>query len=75
MLERRAWGEGFATEAATAARDWALTEVEPPRLISLIHPDNVRSQRVAAKIGEQYVQDVRHHHGHDVQLWALTSPG
>lgn len=35
-LVRRAWGHGYATEAAAAARDWALREVRPARLISLI---------------------------------------
>ena len=41
------WGHGYATEAALAARDW----LERDRVISLIHPANVRSQRVAEKLG------------------------
>jgi RimJ/RimL family protein N-acetyltransferase len=72
-LERAAWGHGFATEAATAARDWALHEVRPRRLISLIHPDNVRSIRVAEKIGEEYERDIVMHHGGAAQLWSLPS--
>ena len=72
-LERAAWGNGFATEAATAVRDWALREVQPRRLISLIHPENVRSIRVAEKIGERYQHDIVMHHGATVQLWALPS--
>ena len=32
-LGRAAWGQGFATEAATAVRDWALREVRPPRRV------------------------------------------
>jgi RimJ/RimL family protein N-acetyltransferase len=46
-LAREHWGHGYATEAARAARAWAGKE----RLISLIHPDNTRSQRVAQKLG------------------------
>jgi RimJ/RimL family protein N-acetyltransferase len=46
-LAREHWGHGYATEAARAARDWAAKE----RLISLIHPDNARSARVAQKLG------------------------
>jgi len=46
ILSRR-WGHGYATEAARAARDW----IERERIISLIHPENVRSQRVAEKLG------------------------
>jgi RimJ/RimL family protein N-acetyltransferase len=43
----RHWGHGYATEASRAARDW----LAPRRTISLIRPDNVRSQRVAEKLG------------------------
>jgi RimJ/RimL family protein N-acetyltransferase len=47
--------------------------VQPRRLISLINPDNVRSIRVAEKIGELYEHDIVMHHGTTVQLWALPS--
>jgi RimJ/RimL family protein N-acetyltransferase len=72
-LERAAWGHGFATEGAIAVRDWTLREVQPRRLISLIHPDNVRSIRVAEKVGELYEHDIVMHHGTTVQLWELPS--
>jgi RimJ/RimL family protein N-acetyltransferase len=72
-FERAAWGNGFATEAALAARDWALREVRPRRLISLIHPENARSMRVAERIGEGYQHDVETASGITVQLWALPS--
>ena len=72
-LERAAWGHGYATEAALAVRDWALREVRAHRLISLIHPENVRSIRVAEKIGERYQHDIVMHHGATVQLWELAS--
>jgi len=70
-LSRKAWGRGYATEAALAARDCGLAEIAPRRLISLIHPENVRSMRVAAKIGERYQRDVTTHRGMPSQLWAL----
>jgi RimJ/RimL family protein N-acetyltransferase len=40
-------GHGYATEAALAARTW----LGPRRVISLIDPANVRSRRVAEKLG------------------------
>jgi RimJ/RimL family protein N-acetyltransferase len=40
------WGNGYATEAAAAVRDWFGAH-----LISLIAPRNVRSQRVAERLG------------------------
>jgi RimJ/RimL family protein N-acetyltransferase len=41
------WGKGYATEAATAVRDW----FGHAGLISLIAPRNIRSQRVAERLG------------------------
>ncbi|HEY3921512.1 MAG TPA: GNAT family N-acetyltransferase [Gaiellaceae bacterium] len=71
IIESAAWGNGYATEAAGAVRDWALREVQPRRLISLIAPENIRSQRVATKIGEMYRHDVNLHMGLTVGLWQL----
>jgi ribosomal-protein-alanine N-acetyltransferase len=45
------WGRGLATEAARAVRDHAFADLKLPRVISLIHPDNIASRRVAEKIG------------------------
>lgn len=70
-LSRHAWGQGYATEAAVAARDWALREVSPRRLISLIHPDNERSKRVAVKIGERFDRLVVTHRGIAAEVWTL----
>ena len=50
-LARAHWGHGYATEAAAAIRDWALERPNIDRLVSLISPDNIRSQRVAEKLG------------------------
>jgi RimJ/RimL family protein N-acetyltransferase len=44
-------GNGYATEAAAACRDLARDVLGLRRLIAIIDPDNVPSQRVAAKIG------------------------
>lgn len=45
------WNRGFATEAATAVRDYAFTTLGLPRLVSFIRIANTASQRVAEKIG------------------------
>jgi RimJ/RimL family protein N-acetyltransferase len=50
-VARPYWGNGYATEAARAVRDWARREHGVERLISLINPDNTRSQRVAERLG------------------------
>jgi RimJ/RimL family protein N-acetyltransferase len=51
VLAREHWGRGYATEAAAAVRDWVRRERGAERLISLINPDNARSQRVAERLG------------------------
>jgi RimJ/RimL family protein N-acetyltransferase len=49
-LTRAHWGHGYATEAAAAIRDWAYERPDIDRLVSLIAPDNIRSQRVARRL-------------------------
>ena len=51
LFGREYWGRGYATEAATAVRDWARGELGFQRLIALIYPDNLRSIGVARKLG------------------------
>jgi RimJ/RimL family protein N-acetyltransferase len=46
-----AQGNGYATEAAAACRDFARDVLGLRRLIAIIDPANIPSQRVAAKIG------------------------
>jgi ribosomal-protein-alanine N-acetyltransferase len=45
------WNQGLATEAARAVRDHGFRDLNLPRLISLVHPDNLPSRRVAEKNG------------------------
>ena len=45
------WGQGFATEAARCVRDYARDVLRLSYAISAIHPQNVRSQRVAERSG------------------------
>ena len=54
VLGRRYWGRGFATEAARAALHHAFSALGARRVISLIHPDNERSVRVAERLGERF---------------------
>lgn len=51
-LARESWGRGFATEGARKALDYAFTELGREHIISLIHPDNKASIRVAERLGE-----------------------
>jgi RimJ/RimL family protein N-acetyltransferase len=57
-LARPAWGKGYATEASAAAREWAKVTLAPDRLVSLIHPMNHRSIRVAEKLGARPAEQI-----------------
>jgi len=46
-----AWGFGYATEAASALRDFAFTELKLNHLSVVLHAENVRSVGVARRIG------------------------
>ncbi len=46
-------GHGFATEAARRLLDYAFDEMDRSHVISLIHPDNTPSRRVAERLGEK----------------------
>jgi RimJ/RimL family protein N-acetyltransferase len=57
-LRRSAWGNGYATEAVRAVRDYAFDILGLKRLIAIIDPANVASVDVAKKVGMKYEQDV-----------------
>ncbi|MGA3088568.1 MAG: GNAT family N-acetyltransferase [Terriglobales bacterium] len=50
-LRSDCWRQGFATEAATACRDWGFRHLKTERLVSLIRPGNLASRLVAGRIG------------------------
>lgn len=51
ILHEGAEGRGLATEAATAARDFAFDALEWGTFVSYIAPENHRSIRVAERLG------------------------
>lgn len=50
-VRRDLWGQGLATEAALGCLNYGFATLSRQRLVSLIHPQNVPSRRVAEKIG------------------------
>jgi RimJ/RimL family protein N-acetyltransferase len=73
VVHRSRWGQGFATEAATAALGWVWDHTQIDRIVSLIAPDDRRSIRVATKIGERFERaDVDPVHGEPVHVYAIA---
>jgi RimJ/RimL family protein N-acetyltransferase len=54
LLARDSWGRGFATEAAEAALRFAFDRLDAEHVLSVIHPENAASIRVAERLGERY---------------------
>jgi ribosomal-protein-alanine N-acetyltransferase len=50
-ISRKYWGQGLGTEAAQGILKYGLEELGLSRLICLIDPNNVASQKVAEKRG------------------------
>ena len=52
------WNRGLITEAARAVRDHAFADLKLPRVISLIHAENIPSRRVAEKNGMKVEKEI-----------------
>jgi RimJ/RimL family protein N-acetyltransferase len=73
QLARHARGQGYATEAARAVIAWAWAELGATELISLIRPENVRSARVAERLGFRPLREDELQ-GHRVTVFGLERP-
>lgn len=51
LFRATAEGQGYATEAAAAARDHGFARLRLPALVSYVAPDNLGSRRVASRLG------------------------
>jgi RimJ/RimL family protein N-acetyltransferase len=73
-LKREFWGKGYATEGARRALEYGFNELDKPHVISLIHPDNRASIRVAQRLGET-LEGTATIFGTDVLVYGLDRPG
>jgi len=55
LIRQELWGQGLVPEAALLSLEFGFEKIGLQRIICLTHPDNLRSQRVALKIGMHYV--------------------
>ena len=75
VIHRSRWNHGFATEAALAALEWAWARTDIDHIISLINEDDVRSMRVATKVGERFERiDVDPINGERIHVYGIRRP-
>lgn len=65
------WNRGLITEAARAVRDQGFRDWKLSRVISLIHPENIPSRRVAEKNGMKLEKEIVFR-GLPTQVFALS---
>lgn len=51
LFSRRVWGNGYATEAATACKKFGFEHLNLSEMISLVDVNNLSSAKVAERIG------------------------
>lgn len=51
LFHRAHWHRGFATEAATASRDWAFRQLDAATIWAKVRDTNVASMNVAIRLG------------------------
>lgn len=71
VLGKEFWGKGYAIEGARLALDYAFTEMGRDYVISLIHPDNGASIKVAERLGEK-VEGQTELFGHAVLIYGIN---
>lgn len=63
------WGNGYATEAARACKHLALERHRADRVVSMVRPENVASQRVARRNG-MHLERVVEWRGYQHGIWS-----
>jgi RimJ/RimL family protein N-acetyltransferase len=74
-FKRSSWGRGYASEAATAAIDWAFDNLGWSEVIHSISPDNHASQALARRLGSYNRGPGKlpaPFEGEAIEIWAQT---
>jgi RimJ/RimL family protein N-acetyltransferase len=73
LLSKAFWNQGLTTEGAKASLDFGFTKFDFPRIIGLVHPENLASQRVLKKIGLSFI-DQAQYFGMQLLRYAVERP-
>ena len=73
-LGRDYWGNGYATEGGRNMIEIAFCEVGIHELSAVTSPDNIRSQKVARRLGMVHVGQTDAYYGQTVELFKIINP-
>ncbi|AKF11694.1 GNAT family N-acetyltransferase [Sandaracinus amylolyticus] len=71
-LARAAWGKGYATEFGAAMRERAFTTTAIDEVRAVVDPGNVRSERVASRLGLRQVGITERYYARTLTEFVLT---
>lgn len=71
-MARAHWGKGFATEAACACLRYGFEEMKLDRIVAVVNPQNVPSQRVLENLCMTHTKNV-HHYDADLMYYEISS--
>lgn len=66
------WGQGYATETARALINFAFEKLGLSRIVALIHPENLASEKVAIHIGMSFEKNVVTNSGNPRKLYVIA---
>ena len=67
------WGNGYATEAARAVAAWAF-EDSAHELFAVMRPANKRAEKLARRLGMEWVGETNKYYGLRLQVYRLRPP-
>ncbi|MFI9550823.1 GNAT family N-acetyltransferase [Nonomuraea endophytica] len=70
QLDRKAWGHGYATEAARALIAWAFTQ-DVDELFAVARPANQRAIATAERLGMQWVGETAKYYDLTLQAYRI----
>ena len=73
VFARSTWGQGYATEMASALKEHAFQNMGLRRLIALIEPENEGSEKVALKVGMHLEKEVIRPSGEVRRVYAIET--
>ena len=72
LLDKAFWHQGLATEAARGILEYGFENLKLSRLICMIDPENLPSQRVAERIGMTFEKRVEEYEGEPLPFFIYS---
>jgi ribosomal-protein-alanine N-acetyltransferase len=70
-MAKSSWGKGFATEAARASLKFGFEELKLEKIVAVVNPENISSQRVLEKLRMKYTGNA-HHYDADLMYYEIS---